>query len=68
MAIVTTSDYNAGIGFAVPVNRLKPDMEEIVSTDSLLRRRKGANVGGGNAVRTLPGWMGMDLIGEREGI
>ena len=51
-AIVKTSDSNAGIGFAVPVDRFKTAVEDIVLTDSLMRRGKGANVEGGNSGST----------------
>ena len=43
-AIVKTSDSNAGIGFAVPVDRFKTAVEDIVLTDSLMRRGKGTDV------------------------
>ena len=67
-AIVTTSGSNTGIGFAVPVDRYKPAVEDIASADLLLRRGKGANVESGNGGRPSPGWMGMDLVDKRAGI
>ena len=41
--IVTTPGSNVGICFAVPMNRIKPDVEYILLTDSLLRRGEGTN-------------------------
>ena len=36
-------------------------------TDCILRRKKRMNVEGGNGGRPSPGWMGMDLVGDRVG-
>ena len=67
-AIVTTAGSNAGTCFTVPVDRSKPDVEDIISTDSLLRRGEGKYMGGRNVSRTSLGWMGMDLIDKKAGI
>ena len=68
MAIVTTLDYNAGIGFAVTVDWFKPSVEDIVPTGHLLRRGVGRNMEGGNGGRPSPGWMGVERVDDISGI
>ena len=43
-SIVTTSVSNTGIGLAVPVDWFKPDVEDMLLMDHILRRAKGTNV------------------------
>jgi len=52
-AIITTSGSNAGIGFAIPVDKVKVAVEEIISKDRLIK----------NPGRAVPGWLGADLAG-----
>ena len=64
-SIATVSGSNTGIGFVAPVYWFTPSVEDIVSTDCILRRGKGTNMEDGKDSRPLPGWMGMDLVNER---
>ena len=50
-AIITTSGSSAGIGFAIPSDKVKGVIEDIISNDRI------AN----NPGRAAPGWLGADL-------
>ena len=67
-AILMTLSYNMGIGFVVPVDWFKPDVEDIVSTYRLFSRGGGTNFEGENGSSPLPGWMGMDPVNKMVGI
>ena len=67
-AIVTMSDSNARICFALPVNRFKPAVEDILSMDRLLRIMERKNAEGGNGGSPYLVWMGMYLVDKRKGI
>ena len=51
-AIITTSGSSAGIGFAVPVDKVKSVISDIISKDRVVNNpRRGA----------APGWLGIDI-------
>ena len=50
-AIITTSGSSAGVGFAVPADKVRGAIEDIISNDRI------AN----NPGRAAPGWLGADL-------
>jgi len=50
-AIITTSGSNAGIGFAVPSDKVKSATDEIIAKDRMVT----------NPQRSAPGWLGADI-------
>ena len=58
--IVSTSGSSAGIGFAVPGDKVKELTVGIVDRDKEVRRRNGRNNGGGGRMKGR-GWLGVEV-------